>query len=100
MELNESPVFLLYHTHQNIVRKDLPVSLFESGEPTLSCTFAVKHVQHPLTVLAAVFCFDSVTRQAHGTSSFTLQQLYYVASHMLLIVDCVQRCIQWMTDPL
>ncbi|DBA83566.1 TPA: hypothetical protein ACH3X2_006482 [Trebouxia sp. C0005] len=30
MELNESPVFLLFHTQQNVVRKDLPVSLYES----------------------------------------------------------------------
>ena len=31
MELNESPVFLLFHTQQSVMRKDLPVSLFESG---------------------------------------------------------------------
>ncbi|DBB04951.1 TPA: hypothetical protein ACH3X3_010232 [Trebouxia sp. C0006] len=30
MELNESPVFLLFHTQQNVIRKDLPVSLYES----------------------------------------------------------------------
>ncbi len=32
MELNESPVFLLFHTQQNVIRKDLPVSLYESGK--------------------------------------------------------------------
>ena len=32
MELNESPVFLLFHTQQSVMRKDLPVSLFESGK--------------------------------------------------------------------
>ena len=35
MELNESPVFLLFHTQQSIVRKDLPVSLYESGKLAL-----------------------------------------------------------------
>lgn len=35
MELNESPVFLLFHTQQSIVRKDLPVSLYESGNLAL-----------------------------------------------------------------
>lgn len=35
MELNESPVFLLFHTQQNVIRKDLPVSLYESGKPAI-----------------------------------------------------------------
>lgn len=36
MELNESPVFLLFHTQQNVMRKDLPVSLYESGKAKVS----------------------------------------------------------------
>ena len=44
MELNESPVFLLFHTQQNVMRKDLPVSLSESGKARRSVQLLdVKH---------------------------------------------------------
>lgn len=43
MELNESPVFLLFHTHQNVVRKDLPVSLYESGKRLSACHAALPY---------------------------------------------------------
>lgn len=42
MELNESPVFLLYHTRQSVVRKDLPVSLYESGKLSAFVEAALK----------------------------------------------------------
>lgn len=45
MELNESPVFLLFHTQQSIVRKDLPVSLYESGTLALHMPWISTHMQ-------------------------------------------------------
>ena len=53
MELNESPVLLLYHTRQNIVRKDLPVSLFESGK-LLVCHYTISCVINYTTNCCAV----------------------------------------------
>ena len=44
MELNESPVFLLFHTQQNVIRKDLPVSLYESGKSASGKISAIKSV--------------------------------------------------------
>ncbi|KAL3161406.1 hypothetical protein ABBQ32_010296 [Trebouxia sp. C0010 RCD-2024] len=50
MELNESPVFLLFHTQQSIVRKDLPVSLYESELHVMEDRPSFHFVQAKFTV--------------------------------------------------
>lgn len=50
MELNESPVFLLYHTRQSVVRKDLPVSLYESELRTVDDRPSLTFVQSKFTI--------------------------------------------------
>ena len=37
MELNESPIFLLLDTTVDPARKDLPVTLYETGEQAWTC---------------------------------------------------------------
>lgn len=57
MELNESPVFLLFHTQQSIVRKDLPVSLYESGKlPCNVYAFPNHEPARPCAMVAAAVC--------------------------------------------